>query len=123
MDGTSSRSWVALPPEGGTHDRLKQVILRKRPEEAVGLIASDGRVIELTNTSSQPESNFEITKLELLEVLSSESNTGDVGQMIFWHSHPGGGIGPSRTDMQQKMPYLQHLVVSIVDDDLVYTFY
>lgn len=120
MGETSSRSWVALPPEGKAHEAIKQVVLSERPREAVGLLTNDGRVIQLTNRSGEPENNFEITKVDLLEALSSESNlTG----LIFWHSHPGGGIGPSRTDMQQKIPHLQHLVVSIVDDDLVYTFY
>lgn len=123
MASTSSKSWVALPPDGGTHDRLKEVIFRNRPAEAVGLLTSDGRVIELSNQSSDPETNFEVTKMELLEALSAESNIGNLTQTIFWHSHPGGGIGPSRTDMQQKIPHLQHLVVTIVEDDLVYTFY
>lgn len=120
MGETLSRSWVALPPEGKAHDAISQVVFSEKPREAVGLLTSDGRVIQLTNRSSEPESNFEITKADLLEALSSESNlTG----LIFWHSHPGGGIGPSRTDMQQKIPHLQHLVVSVLEDDLVYTFY
>lgn len=120
MEETSSRSWVALPPEGLVHDQLKAIVLRNQPREAVGLLADDGRIIELTNHSSEPEKNFEVTRIELLEVLSSEPH---LKNLIFWHSHPGGGIGPSRTDMQQKMPHFIHLVISIVDNDLVYTFY
>lgn len=123
MDGIRSRSWVALPPEGGAHDRLKQVIFREAPREAVGLLTVDGQVIELRNSSANPESNFEVTKIELLEALSAVSNYTDLTKLIFWHSHPSGGVGPSRTDMQQKIPTVTHLVASIVDDDLVYTFY
>lgn len=120
MDTTSSRSWVALPPEGRTHDELKRVVLQEQPREAVGLLTDDGRVIMLTNQAKHPEDTFEVHKGELLEYLSEEPNWRN---LIFWHSHPGGGIGPSRTDMQQRIPFLQHLVVSIVNDDLVYTYY
>lgn len=120
MDMMSSRSWVALPPEGEAHDRLKQIIFQAAPKEAVGLFTGDGRVIMLTNHSSHPEDHFEVHKGELLEHLSGELN---LQELVFWHSHPGGGIGPSRTDMKQKIPFIQHLVVSIVDDDLVYTYY
>lgn len=123
MGQTSSASWVALPPEGGAHDRLKRAVFRKLPEEAVGFLTVEGRVIELTNRSIKPEANFEVTKADLINVLSDESNYTDLTRIIFWHSHPGGGIGPSRTDMQQKIPGITHLVATIVDDDLVYTFY
>jgi len=120
MDTMWSPSWAGLPPEGKTHDELKLVILRERPREAVGLLTDDGRVILLTNQAKHPEDTFEVSKAELLEHLSEEPNWRN---LVFWHSHPGGGIGPSRTDMTQKIPFLEHLVVSIVDDDLVYTYY
>lgn len=118
---TSSESLGAiLPPEGATHDRLVGMIRDKLPNESVGLLTSDGIIIELTNKAPSPENSFEVDKLELLHWIEQ---LGTVEGLALWHSHPQGGIGPSRTDMQQRIPFLHHLIVSIVDDDVVYSFY
>lgn len=120
MPEMSSISWVALPPEGEVHRIITELVLKNQSQEVVGIITADGRVVELPNLSPHPSANFQVSKADLLKALAGES---DLSNLVFWHSHPGGGIGPSRTDMQQKIPYLQHLVVSIVNDDIVYTFY
>lgn len=120
MHETSSEFSVALPPDGEVHDRLRELILQEAPREAVGFLTVDGRILQLTNHSSHPENHFEVHREEMLRLLAREE---DIKGLVFWHSHPGGGIGPSRTDLYQKMPMLIHLVASIVDDDLVYSFY
>lgn len=121
MQRTSSESsGVILPPDGATHDRLVGMVKDKLPNESVGLLTADGIIIELTNKAELPENNFVVDKLELLHWIEQ---LGSVDGLTLWHSHPGGGIGPSRTDMQQRIPFLHHLVVSIVDDDVVYSFY
>ena len=120
MPEMSSISSVVLPPEGSTHDEISRLVLAAAPREVVGLLTSLGEVIELTNLSTEPHGNFVVEKGELLHHLQ---RLGSVDDLVLWHSHPGGGIGPSRTDLQQKIPFLHHLVVSIVDDDIVYTFY
>jgi len=98
---------------------MRETVLRKAPREAVGLLTNDGRIIELSNLASDPGINFEISRAELLEKLTGE----ELEELTLWHSHPSGGVGPSRTDMQQKIPFVHHLVVTIVDNDLVYTYY
>lgn len=121
MQRTSSESSEAiLPPEGGTHDRLVGMVRDKLPHESVGLLTADGIIIELTNKAESPENSFSVDKLELLHWIEQ---LGSVDGLTLWHSHPGGGIGPSRTDMQQRIPFLHHLVISLVDDDVVYSFY
>lgn len=105
--------------EGKLHEALKEIVLKRAPQEAVGLLDDDGRIIELTNHSSEPESNFEIRRDELISALEGKLAAG----LTLWHSHPGGGVGPSRTDMQQRLPFIDHLVISVVDGDLVYTYY
>lgn len=106
--------------EGSLHEELKQLVLSKAPQEAVGLLTKDDRIIPLTNQSSEPENNFEILRSELIEALGNETSLVD---LTLWHSHPNGGVGPSRTDMKQRIPHLTHLVVTIIDGDVVYTYY
>ncbi len=115
-----SQSLAVLPPEGALHKLIKQAVLSSREIEVVGLIMPGDRLVLLTNHSKSPQNGFEVSRREIFDVISGQP---DLDRVIFWHSHPGGGIGPSRIDMQQKMPVFRHLVVSIVNDDLVYTFY
>jgi proteasome lid subunit RPN8/RPN11 len=89
------------------------------PAEAVGLILSDGCVVALTNLASANNA-FRVSKTEILDALGTES---DFKNVAFWHSHPAGGVGPSRTDMANKMPFSYHLVVSLVNGDPIFTWY
>lgn len=106
--------------EGRVEKELLRLTRLRAPLEAVGLIRSDGKVIELTNHSSTPEDHFEVKRKEVIEALSGEMDTMSV---TFWHSHPAGGVGPSRTDMKQKSPFAHHLVVSLVDQEIVSSWY
>lgn len=105
--------------EGLLEKQLKQIIQKRLPAEAVGLILNDGTVVELTNLA-EVDSNFQVTRKEILEALSTESSIENVA---LWHSHPNGGVGPSRTDMVEKTPLPYHLVLSVVNSDLVATWY
>ncbi len=96
------------------------MILSQSPREAVGLILSDDRVVELTNYSDNADTHFEVHKSDILVALKDELDSSAV---IFWHSHPGGGIGPSRTDMRQKIAFQYHLVLTLIDGEIVPTWY
>lgn len=52
-----------------------------------------------------------------------EADTALWPEVIFWHTHPGGGIGPSRVDMQNKPPSGYNLVIALTEDGPVPTFY
>lgn len=106
--------------EGKLYDDLLEIVLERAPHEAVGLIFPDGRVEELTNQSDTPETRFEVHKAEVVSKLDDLSMAEDV---ILWHSHPNGGVGPSRIDMQQKTPFADHLVVALVEGTLVSSWY
>lgn len=106
--------------DGKTHQQLLQIVKAKFPREAVGLLLANGEVVELTNTSVT-DNQFQINRTELLELLVT--NEIDIYSATLWHSHPKGGVGPSRIDMQNKTVFPYHLVVSLANDDLVYTWY
>jgi proteasome lid subunit RPN8/RPN11 len=103
-----------------TQAELLQITRERAPLEAVGLILPDGSVVELPNHSDEPEFSFKASREDMRECLTPEV---DLEEVALWHSHPGGGIGPSITDLRSKTPFLHHLVVSFVNDDLVLSWY
>lgn len=103
-----------------TRAELLRITRERAPLEAVGLILPDGSVMELPNHAENPESNFKASREDMRECLSPEV---DLEEVALWHSHPQGGIGPSRMDMKSKTPFHHHLVVSFVNNDLVLSWY
>lgn len=98
--------------------------LQAAPNEAVGIIAG-GLVYSLTNTSESPRDSFAVDMQELKEIilaLGIPLNWIDES-VALWHTHPAGGVGPSRFDMRNRTPLKHHLVVSLVDGDIVPTWY
>lgn len=91
------------------------------PSEAVGLLTLDDRVISLPNHSESPETSFELARSDLINALRMHELEPD--GLVLWHSHPGGGVGPSRTDMQNRLPFMAHLVVTIGSEEITTTWY
>lgn len=108
--------------EGKLDDELTKRALEAFPEEAVGLLTADDQVIMLPNRASEPGNNFAISKADLLSAIRM-NEIEDLAGLTLWHSHPRGGVGPSRIDMQQRIPMLNHLVVSVESLGVVYTWY
>lgn len=105
--------------EGKLLSSIETLAYEASPAEAVGLILSTGEVVSLPNLA-EGNNSFRVSKEDILQALSTES---DFENVAFWHSHPAGGVGPSRTDMTNKMPFTYHLVVSLVNGDLIPTWY
>lgn len=101
---------------------LREVVKSEAPREAVGLLTADRRIIMLPNRASDPGKNFAVHKEDILSALRREE-IEDVADLTLWHSHPNGGVGPSRVDIQQRLPFFNHLVVTLVPDDIVLTWY
>jgi proteasome lid subunit RPN8/RPN11 len=118
---TSSGSSVRVI-EGTLAQSLELEARHAAPGEAVGLLTGDDRVILLTNRASDPGSNFEVLKRDIMSAISKHE-IEDLASLTLWHSHPNGGVGPSRIDMQQRLPFFEHLVVTLTDADAVFTWY
>lgn len=112
---------------------VAQHICDAMPREAVGLLwAPPGdveRVIPLVNHSETPERSYAVRVDELVdafELATGERITEiDHTQLTLWHSHPSGGVGPSRGDMVEraKTPLLRCMVISVTDDSFVTTVF
>lgn len=55
---------------------------------------------------------------QLTEDLGKEERVWE--DVIVWHTHPSGFVGPSRGDMQNRVEGLKYLVVSLPDGEAVY---
>ena len=106
--------------EGILHTHLLQFALAAAPREAVGLILSDSTVVRLPNYASAPEHQFKVSRKDIVAALIDEEVLSEV---VFWHSHPMGGLGPSRLDMKHKTLFNHHLVISVVENDIVPSWY
>lgn len=98
----------------------------RAPAEACGLLlpTPDGytdegrprRVVEMPNRSKTPHNTYMFTtddvkiSLERWLKLTDPELHNDV---IVWHTHPGGNIGPSAEDMRQKQTSLTYVVVAL----------
>lgn len=109
--------------EGKLKTELLKIAIERSPHEAVGLILEDGRVLELPNHSGSPEDSFTVHKEDIVMLLFELMEHIDLNKVTLWHSHPSGGVGPSRIDIRNKTLFTSHLVVSIIDGDLVPTWY
>jgi len=83
---------AALPPE-----HWEEWVLQGYPEEVVGLLLSDGRLLPMVNRSPRPRRAWEVDPQEFLQVLGWLRASGLA--MVSWvHSHPHGLPRPSRRD-------------------------
>jgi len=113
--------------EGKLEEELLQVVEANLPREVGGLIV-DGRDIEVLHNYAQGDSTFEFRLTDIHKVLSRHDlwtvpTPELVERIVLWHSHPNGGVGPSREDMRHKTPLKYHLVVAYVKGVLVPTWY
>lgn len=98
----------------------------RMPIEAAGFIFQGSHVIELANRSMMPTKNFEFEPEDVLiavEMAHLELTDDDWHDAVLWHTHPAGNIGPSSTDIENKLGPIRHLVVALTDAGPIPTYY
>lgn len=93
------------------------------PNEAVGVLyqSPSGEVIlrSLKNTADNPLEGFSILPGDILNAMGKnwwlEATKSMMDEVYLWHSHPKGNIGPSRTDLQNKIKGLRFLVITLTE--------
>lgn len=119
------------PLEPVTHAAIARIIASRAPQEAVGMLwrrpGEPEIVLELSNISDEPTTSYAVRVNDILkgiELLLGDDigQTFDPGDLVVWHSHPSGSVGPSRGDMRARLEDLTYMVVSPTPDgDLVVT--
>lgn len=90
------------------------------PTEACGIVTPDLRVTTLPNVAPNCSSSYAVDEEDLVEaILDFVERTGDDYELltrahfIIWHTHPNGQVGPSRGDLEYRLPDFQYLVVTL----------
>jgi proteasome lid subunit RPN8/RPN11 len=90
--------------------------MQRLPNEACGVVIPDLNipasewVRELNNRSPDPLNSYQIDPKTVAAILLDPEVWEDV---LIWHTHPSGHVGPSRDDMRRRDPRLKYLVVSL----------
>lgn len=96
--------------------KIIEIGMERLPYEACGVVIPDldvppcEWVRELKNRSSDPLNSYNIDPETVAAILLNPEVWDDV---LIWHTHPSGHIGPSEGDMKQRDPRLKYLVVSL----------
>lgn len=105
-------------------DAIAKIGQAAYPNEACGLLLPEpvrgGQVVELPNRSKEPRDSVEIDLDDIivqLEILYGDEVPSTIlPNITWWHTHPGGNVGPSKFDMENKPPQLKCLVVTLFPD-------
>lgn len=97
----------------------------RAPAEACGLLlpvpltsrsGETRTVIEMPNRSPRPQDSYYFTtddvRIELGTWITSQPRQV-LNDIVVWHTHPGGNIGPSRDDMKQKHNGTTYAVIAL----------
>lgn len=106
--------------------KLNNIGELRRPSEAVGVIVHTNRVIELPNRSDRPHDRFLFGVEDLMMELDNNRVTmseQDWEDMVIWHTHPGGLVGPSSLDLVNRVAPVQHLVITLTPEGPIPTLY
>lgn len=114
---------MSLPIPWASPEVVDQVLTHGRtesPREAGGIVTPDATVILLPNRSDSPEDSYVISEEDLVNAVEGwlirtgiDPEELTRSHFIIWHTHPNGGVGPSRRDMQLKAPGFQYMVVAL----------
>lgn len=97
---------------------------RRLPNEACGVLIPipwrGKRIFEIPNRSETPKDSFQMKSEDIVLVLedwaAAYPNEASWDEVVIWHTHPGGGVGPSRVDMHNRIEYCGNLVVTLVGE-------
>jgi proteasome lid subunit RPN8/RPN11 len=103
--------------------------LEERPFEACGVIvpnlneAPGSWVRKMINRADNPMNSYRLDP-EMIQQLSADLTPEEDQQrvwedVIVWHTHPSGSVGPSAGDMEYRVEGLKYLVVSIPNGEAV----
>lgn len=96
----------------------------RSPREACGLLLTrhdaGPRIVEVPNRASDPTHDVIMDgpdlQMALAELIGGHPYEGNLqADLVLWHTHPSGNVGPSRTDMKMKRQLgdIRCLVVSL----------
>lgn len=109
---------------------LEEIGRRRAPTEACGLLLPVPRghsyVVELPNRSLRPQDEYRIWPDDIEVAIGEWAHSVSEAArnaVAIWHTHPQGNIGPSRGDMSKRLEGVPYLVLALMDDQTVPTWF
>lgn len=97
-------------------EKIMELGLDRAPNEACGVIAGRA-VLEIENLSESPHDSYMVEGRQIVESLRIGGFEND--EIIIWHTHPSGFVGPSEGDLRTRIEGLHYLVVSLPNGEAV----
>lgn len=90
----------------------------RMPLETGGVLVK-GKLLELPNSAPEDEQGdrYLLTIDQLRETIADAT----VDEVLFWHTHPQGHVGPSLYDLEGRLEGFQYMVVALQDDGAAVT--
>lgn len=100
--------------------RILEIGLARAPHEACGLVmpdldkSADEWVHELMNRHHSPDHAYLIDP-NTIRTLSADLQRAERRweDVLVWHTHPRGNIGPSKGDLETRIEGVKYLVVAL----------
>jgi proteasome lid subunit RPN8/RPN11 len=109
---------------------IGRIGVERKPCEAVGVLLPfpwrGQRVWEMPNRSKTPHNTFEIHSSDIVITLQEwvdEVTEAEWSNIVLWHTHPDGQVGPSTADLENKIEQCGNLVVALTEDGPVPTWF
>jgi proteasome lid subunit RPN8/RPN11 len=96
--------------------KIIELGMAKIPNEACGVVVpnldqpAEAWVHELRNLSEDPLNSYAIDTNTIRHLLYDMQTWADV---LIWHTHPSGHVGPSKRDWEGRVEGLRYLVVAL----------
>lgn len=97
--------------------------MEENPKEACGIVVPrlsnplDTWVHKLKNRAPNPIGQYMIDPLTIAQIVEDPELWDDV---LVWHTHPSGNVGPSQGDMRTRVEGVKYLVVSLPNGEAVH---
>lgn len=111
-------------------ERLDQIIALGRqnlPNEICGILVNtpQGQILrQLTNQAEDPTTGYYLDNQELVQELTgivhAQEITLEKNDVVVWHTHPSGFIGPSDRDLSTRNLGLTYLVVALPNGEATF---
>jgi proteasome lid subunit RPN8/RPN11 len=101
-------------------DEMARLGRLRFPQETGGVL-HNGRLIEMPNRATPVDAvdSYLITVEDIFDAVGGATTE----EVLFWHTHPGGMIGPSSVDLGSQIEGFQYMVVTVFPTDYVATRY
>jgi len=97
--------------------KIIQLGLEQLPYEACGIVVpnldrpAEDWVIPMKNRSEDPLNSYAIDVATMKALVKNDKDAWS--DVLVWHTHPSGHVGPSKRDWDGRVPGLRYLVVAL----------